>query len=99
MHAEMFYSMGWSINLKDNNNQYYSDKHLRSVLNDSITGREINDNIYLYCSVAVDHGLGCSQSPWMCTLLQLLFLLLLAADPAVAPAGPVVANCWFYFRR
>jgi hypothetical protein len=56
---------GWFINLKDNNNQYYAYKTLRSVPRDSVTGWEINDNIYIHYPIAADHKLGCSQIPWM----------------------------------
>jgi hypothetical protein len=67
-HEEDFYSMVWLINLKYNKNQYHTEKHLRNVLRDSITGWEINDNIYIHYPVTADHGLGCLRTPWMCTI-------------------------------
>ncbi len=60
--------IAWLINLNDNKNQYYMDKHVRNAPRDSITGWEINDNRHIHYPVAADHGLGCSWIPWAFTL-------------------------------
>ncbi len=43
-------------------------KYLRSVPQESITGRKINGTIYVHCSGSTDNGFGCLQTLMLCTI-------------------------------
>ncbi len=65
-----FYSMGWLINLKDNEIPYYVDKTFEECSKWQYfwMRNKWQYSIYIHYPVTADHGLGCSQNPWMCTI-------------------------------
>jgi hypothetical protein len=76
-----FYSIVWLINLKDNSNQYYSDKPFEVHSKRQYYWMRIKEQ-YIYCKTydvhilhypkAADPRLGCLRILWMCNIQVIL---------------------------
>jgi hypothetical protein len=69
---ESFYSIVWFMNLKNNNNQYYADEPVEDCSKRQYYWMRNKEQYiqtkYIHYPLATNHGLGCSQIPWMCTI-------------------------------